>query len=287
MRRLTAMLLVLMLLLCSCEMPWEDPGETVVIEREETAQEETEEREPIKTVEQIIQEDALNGIRGDGLKDPEGPVYVQVPKQEGITDAQRETFFALARKYCLHTMPDFAFGKKPTAEECERYAVNYCSSVLLRGDTETYIPKDAMEQMGKEVFNVAFALDGDMKTTLGAIALPMAELIYYKEEQSEGKTLITGKFVDHYFYPFAYAVDPESVTITYDPNDAGITGNVLKAYELSQEENISFYEAAKKVVVSGQLDTVERASRCYEIQYYTEDGINPTEVVSFKTTILE
>lgn len=227
-----------------------------------------------------------NVSSSDGLSVLPAPDQVLIPKQDGITDAQREIFFELAQEYQLAAMPQFSSDQKPTAEDCERYAVNYCRSELYQKDGNTYIPRSAMERLGKELFNTAFDLSNDIKTTLYPVFMDLPELTYYSEEQKNGKTLITAKFVCHYFSELSNTEDPETVSATYFP-DQTYPSNSLLAYKIAQEENLSFYEAAKKAVVSGQINTITKTSSHYEIQYYTEDGTTPCEFVSFNTYILE
>ncbi len=269
MKRITATLIIMLLLLCSCNKPV-------------AKQEEPEENEYSGgiTFQEAMKEGYDPESAGDGLPDqmPEPEEYT-IPKDSNITDDQRNAFFELVKEYRIDYLPYFKEGEKPTVEDTIWLIVVRFRDECVTKNDRLYIPKELANRVGKAYFNVDFELKEDLLVPTGEVNVhPMAELIGYEKETVDGKTIVTARFMKYYFESFSSLQLPEDVLRNYGPIEEAAPD--IQAYYEETKKNLTIYEEWKNKIVTGQLKTIKGTNFYQEVKYYTEDGITPTEFIS-------
>ena len=269
MKRITATLIIMLLLFCSCNKPV-------------AKQEEPEENEYSGgiTFQEAMKEGYDPESAGDGLPDqmPEPEEYT-IPKDSNITDDQRNAFFELVKEYRIDYLPYFKEGEKPTVEDTIWLIVVRFRDECVTKNDRLYIPKELANRVGKAYFNVDFELKEDLLVPTGEVNVhPMAELIGYEKETVDGKTIVTARFMKYYFESFSSLQLPEDVLRNYGPIEEAAPD--IQAYYEETKKNLTIYEEWKNKIVTGQLKTIKGIDFYQEVKYYTEDGITPTEFIS-------
>ena len=191
------------------------------------------------------------------LEDLPEPEPILAEKNSTITDEQRKLFFDLVKEYRVDAMPEFSLGE-PIDLEWLKY---YCA-YFMEEDEKTYVSGGvnysgaAVERIAKR-FGMSYGLKDDDQVFVKASSLrdtPFAELIQYKEEMVEGKTLVTARCVNYHFSEYLYNDHPES-ELTYSKHRAMVISGKATGY--------SYYEII-------------------DFSFYTVDGKTPTQFVSYK-----
>jgi hypothetical protein len=176
-------------------------------------------------------------------------------KDSTITDEQRKLFFDLVKEYRVDAMPEFSSGNP-----IELNWLKYYCAYFVEEDEKTFVSGGvnytgaAVERIAKR-FGISYGLKDDDQVFVKAGSLmstPFAELIQYKEELAEGKTLVTARCVNYQFSEYNYNDYPEG-ELTYPKHRSMVIGGKASGYE--------YYEII-------------------DFSFYTEDGKTPSQFVS-------
>ncbi len=226
MKRIIAILLMLLMLLSGCakpDQPRQDAG--VSLEQQSENQE----------------------TPADPKLDPQW-------KDPSITDAQRRWFFDLVKEYRIDAMYDFD-AEHPMELDWFKY---YCA-YFVKEEDKTYVDMGvsysgkAVEEIA-ERFGVTYGLADDDQVFVKAGSLldyPFAELIQYKKEVVDGKTLITARCINYGFDRYN-GDDVVESRMTF-PND-------------------------RAMVLKGEVRGFQRYE-VTDVAFYTEDGKTPSQFV--------
>ncbi|MBR2013565.1 MAG: hypothetical protein IJ995_05070 [Clostridia bacterium] len=236
MKRIIAVLLMLMLVLSGCAKP-DQPQQEAGATQDQPASEQEQ-----------------------GLENPEEEPHVDPKidpqwKDPSITDEQRRWFFDLVKGYRVDAMYDFD-AEHPMELDWFKY---YCA-YFVKEEDKTYVDM-GVSYSGKAVegiaerFGVTYGLADDDQVFVKAGSLldaPFAELIQYKEEVVDGKTLITARCIN---YGFNRYIGDDRV------------------------ESRATYPADRAMVLKGEVKGFDRYS-IIDVAFYTEDGKTPSQFVS-------
>ena len=165
-------------------------------------------------------------------------------KDLSITDEQRRWFFDLAKEYRIDAMYDFD-AEHPMELDWFKY---YCAYFISEEDT-TYENGGKVIYKGKDVeeiakrFGVTYGLADDEQVITKAGSLldfPFVELIQYREEIVDGKTLITARCINYGFDRYIYDDQVES-RVTYPADRAMILKGEVKGFNSYWIIDVSFY----------------------------------------------
>lgn len=209
-----------------------------------------------EVTENINPDDGLSHLDQQNKEKDEPRTFI---KDENIKDEQREFYFDFTQKYRIDVMPSFKTGEQPALQEMKWYVALLCKDEVIFDATlnSSFVTGSTIERVAKDYFGVSYGLkpEDTLALEIGSYpGLPMAELIDYKEEQVGEKTLITARIAEYYFSEFDYVEDPEK----YHPED---------------------YQLAKNRIITGETEGLEN-SNVHIVQFYTEDGVTPTQFVS-------
>ncbi len=180
-----------------------------------------------------------------------------IKKDPTITDARREQFYELYRTWRVDAMSEFS-PSKPMDLEFFKY---YCA-YFVTDEEKTYVDMGvnyigaAVERIAKR-FGTTYGLKDDDAVFVKSgslLSIPFAEVIQYKKETVDGKTLITARCIEYIF------------------ND----------YEYSDQEHIEAsetYSTRKEMILKGKV-TGYNHYVITDFSFYTEDGKTPTQFVS-------
>ncbi|MBR6793635.1 MAG: hypothetical protein IKM48_04685, partial [Clostridia bacterium] len=180
-----------------------------------------------------------------------------IKKDASITEALREQFYELYRTWRVDAMFEFS-PEKPMELELFKY---YCA-YFVTDEEKSYVDMGvsytgaAVERIAKR-FGMTYGLKADDAVFVKAGSLrsiPFAEVIQYKKETVDGKTLVTARCIEYFF------------------ND----------YEYSDQEHIEAsesYSARKKMIIKGKVTGYDHYA-ITDFSFYTEDGKTPTQFVS-------
>ncbi len=249
MKKMIAMLLMILILCSSCAAPDSNGEEALGITWEEACQE-------------IEQLQAAQGE--DGLKVPEPPVYqpVVLEKDESIKEEQREYFFDFAQKYRLDFLPDLPQDGLPDFMQMKWYVAYVAMDEWVESGNGYALTADTINRITKDYFGFTYDLGGEtlFPLEIGEIMTTVfCELLSYKEERtSEGELLVTVRFAEYYYDKFGY-IDP-----------------IKDAYE--------DYVATRHRIISGKEDQ-QYAKELTEVQFITQDGLSLDRIVANKSVI--
>ncbi len=178
-------------------------------------------------------------------------------KDPSITDAQRRWFFDLVKEYRIDAMYDFD-AEHPMELDWFKY---YCAYFVKDEDKrqengKLFYKGRAVEEIAKW-FGMSYGLKDEEEVILKVGSLlddPFAELIQYKEEKVDGKTLITARCIN-------YGFD------RYMSND-----------RVESELN---YPTDRAMVLKGEVQGFQRYY-VTDVAFYTEDGKTPTQFIYAK-----
>ncbi len=234
MKRIIAVLLMLLLILSGCakpDHPQQDEG--------------------------VLQEQPASD---QGTENPETPADPKIDprwKDPSISDEQRRWFFDLVKEYRIDAMYDFD-AEHPMELELFKY---YCA-YFVKEEDKTYVNMGvnysgkAVEEIA-ERFGVTYGLADDDQVFVKAgslLDIPFAEIIQYKKEEVDGKTLITARCINYGFDRYN-GDDVVESRMTF-PADRAM---VLKG----EVQGFQFYEVI-------------------DVAFYSEDGKTPTQFVRCK-----
>ncbi len=180
-------------------------------------------------------------------------------KDPAITAEQREQFFEFVQKWRVDAMYEFT-PEKPMELELFKY---YCA-YFMEDDETTYVdmgvtyPGAAIERIAKW-FGTTYGLKDDEKVFLKACSLrdfPLAELIQYKEETVDGKTLVTARCILYDFPEYRYV-------------------------DWSDVPKMESYAGYKRMILDGYVSSGYEFYSIFDFSFYTEDGKTPTQFVSY------
>lgn len=202
-----------------------------------------------------------------------------------VTAEQRKFYQAFCEKYFLAAMRSFKEGEQLPLDEFKFYVsdLHRDRQYYKEGINFAYLPGELVEQEAA-LFGWSYGLGADSEVPLGfddgTSNDYLYELVAYKEAEQNGQKRITVKIKAHrcnfnsddpknYNFIYYYALD-------YTPN-------TLAIYEKMKQENLSYYEAACRLVVQeGNLP--EPAALVYHLTYLTQDGETPTRFVSLHSS---
>lgn len=178
-------------------------------------------------------------------------------KDPSITDEQRRWFYDLAKEYRIDAMYDFD-AEHPMELDWFKF---YCAYFVKEEDkTEVemgvaYSGK-AVEEIAKR-FGVTYGLKDDDQVSVKAgslLDIPFIELVQYREEAADGKTLITARCINYGFDRYNYD---------------------------DRVESRETYPADRAMILKGEVEGYDRYE-VIDISFYTEDGKTPTQFVCSK-----
>lgn len=180
-------------------------------------------------------------------------------KDPTITAEQREQFFDLVQKWRVDAMSDFT-PDQPMQLEFFKYYCAYFVTDEEKSYTDmgVHYTGAAVERIAKR-FGTTYGLKDDEKVFLKAGSLrdlPLAELVQYKEEKVDGKTLVTARCVQYDFPEYRY-VDWSDVPV------------------------MESYADHKRMILDGNITSGYETYFIYDFSFYTEDGKTPTQFVSY------
>lgn len=192
-----------------------------------------------------------------------------------ITDALRIWAYDLSRQYFAESIPAFSEGGKPTFSEMKWYAANLHREALIENEDGTKsVPGDVLEQTASDLFGVSYDMQADEAVALeiGVFWEPsMSELISYRSVPLiDGGSRITMTLKNFNFSEFMYNEHPEEVIFKYDPEETYNTSS-LAVYEEMKLTNLSFYEAARQLIVTGRTEALEPATTLTHLVLYMKD----------------
>lgn len=234
MKRIIAVLLMLLWILSGCAKP-DQPQQD-----EEVSQEQSASDQGTENTETHV----------DPKIDPQW-------KDPSITDEQRRWFFDLVKEYRIDAMYEFD-AEHPMDLELFKY---YCA-YFVKEEDKTYVDMGvnysgkAVEEIAKW-FGVTYGLADDDQVFVKAGSLldrPFAELIQYKKEVVDGKTLITTRCINYGFDRYN-GDDVVESRMTF-PND-------------------------RAMVLKGEVQGFQRYD-VIDVAFYTEDGKNPSQFIYAK-----
>lgn len=176
-------------------------------------------------------------------------------KDPSITEEQRRWFFDLVKEYRVDAMYDFD-AENPMELDWFKY---YCA-YFVKEEDKTYVNMGvnysgkAVEEIAKR-FGVTYGLKDDDQVFVKAgslLDIPFAELVQYREEVVDGKTLITARCINYWFN-------------RYNGDD--------------RVESRETYPADRAMVLKGEVKGFDSYS-IIDVAFYTEDGKTPTQFVS-------
>lgn len=183
-----------------------------------------------------------------------------IKKDASITDALREQFYELYRTWRVDAMFEFS-PEKPMELETFKY---YCA-YFVTDEEKSYVDMGvsytgaAVERIAKR-FGMTYGLKEDDAVFVKAgslLSIPFAELIGYKEEKVNGKTLVTARCINYSFNDYQYS-DQEHI------------------------EASETYSARKEMIIKGKVTGYDYYT-IQDFSFYTEDGKTPTQFVSAMT----
>lgn len=176
-------------------------------------------------------------------------------KDPSITDEQRRWFYDLAKEYRIDAMYDFD-AEHPMELDWFKY---YCA-YFVKEEDKTYVDMGvnysgkAVEEIAKR-FGVTYGLKDDDQVFVKAgslLDIPFAELVQYREEVVNGKTLITARCINYGFDRYNYD---------------------------DRVESRETYPADRAMILKGEVEGYDRYA-VIDVSFYTEDGKTPTQFVS-------
>ena len=202
------------------------------------------------------QEQSASGQEIENLEETDhvDPKIESQWKDPSITDDQRRWFFDLTKEYRIDAMYDFD-AEHPMELDWFKY---YCA-YFVKEEDKTYVDKGvnysgkAVEEIAKR-FGVTYGLAGDDQVFIKSGSLldtPFVELIQYREEKADGKTLITARCINYDFN-------------RYNCDDA--------------VESRATYPADRAMVLKGEVKGFDSYS-IIDVAFYTEDGKTPAQFV--------
>ena len=236
MKKIVVLLLILMLILSACAKPNEPVQDQVALQ------------EPSSEDQNQVLEDPQEEPHVDPKLDPQW-------KDPSITDEQRRWFFDFAKEYRIDAMYDFD-QEHPMELDWFKF---YCA-YFVKEEDKTYVNMGvnysgkAVEEIA-ERFGITYGLADDDQVFVKAGSLldrPFAELIQYKKEKVDGKTLITARCIN---YGFNRYIGDDAV------------------------ESRATYPADRAMILKGEVKGFDRYS-IIDVAFYTEDGKAPSQFVS-------
>lgn len=234
MKRIIAVLLMLLWILSGCAKP-DQPQQDAELSQEQSALDQ-------------------------GTENTETPADPKIDpqwKDPSITDEQRRWFFDLVKEYRIDAMYDFD-AEHPMDLEWFKY---YCSYFIKEEDKrqengKLFYKGRAVEEIAKW-FGMSYGLKDEEEVILKVGSLlddPFAELIQYKEEKVNGKTLIIARCINYGFDRYMY-------------ND--------------RVESEMTFPADRAMVLKGEVQGFQRYD-VIDVAFYTEDGKTPSQFVRCK-----
>ena len=236
MKKIIALLLMLLLILTGCAKPNETVQDAGASQDQHASEQE------------------------QGFENPEEEPHVDPKldpqwKDPSITDEQRRWFFDFAKEYRIDAMYDFD-QEHPMELDWFKF---YCA-YFVKEEDKTYVNMGvnysgkAVEEIA-ERFGVTYGLADDDQVFIKSgslLDIPFAELIQYREEVVDGKTLVTARCIN---YGFNRYIGDDAV------------------------ESRATYPADYAMVLKGEVKGFDRYS-IIDVSFYTEDEKMPSQFVS-------
>lgn len=117
---------------------------------------------------------------------------------------------------------------------------------------------------------------------------PLMEAVSYQREQKDGKTYVTVDLKAHYFSDLNQMMDAEEQAALVSVYQEGYTypKNELAVYELMEDSELTFFEAAKELIVKGKSDQLSEVQTMIRLCYETSDGKTPERFVSCEKIVI-
>ena len=204
-----------------------------------------------------------------------------------ITNELRETYFDFARTYRFDYIPEFEEGDRLEPEDLALYAA-------VRFWTEFEKGSGVKGSKIKEIsglFDMTRIPDENEIFPLGiggVNGVPLMEAVSYQREQKDGKTYVTVDLKAHYFSDLNQCVSAEEQTSLISPYRENFTypKNELAVYARMKDTDLTFFNAAKELIINGQGTQLEEVQTITRLCYETTDGKTPERFVSCKNIIL-
>lgn len=229
MKKIIAVLLMLLLILSGCAKPNEPSQDAGALQEQSALEQETETLENSENPETHV----------DPKIDPQW-------KDPSITDEQRRWFFDFAKEYRIDAMSLYGFEPgKPMELEWFKYYCEY----FVKEEDKTYVDMGvnysgkAIEEIAKKWFGVTYGLADDDQVFIKSGSLldtPLVELIQYRKEEVDGKNLITTRCISYNFDRYNYDDKVES-RATYPSDRAMILKGEVKGFDSYSIIDVSFY----------------------------------------------
>ncbi len=165
-------------------------------------------------------------------------------KNSAITDAQRKEFYEWVINYRMDAVPEFKVGETIELDWMKYYCIYFIDEndrEYVSGGTNFSGP--AIEKIANERFGMSYGLkEGEvvfMKAE-GGRSEPMAELINYKTQTINGKTLATARYAEYQWNEYANYTYPDD-NPNYPRHRAQIFKGTLTDYEWYSITDISYY----------------------------------------------
>ena len=282
MKRLLALLLVFLLLLCGCaQINIGDAYVEQVVTNDETPEEDEKEFQGPISFSEAMKEG--NGSSYDGIE-IKPPKIVAIPKQEGITIEQREVFFDFVQTHRVDAMPDFENAAALTAQDLKWFVANLCRNELFKDENgQSTIPGAVLSRVASEYFGLTGAeYEQDLSLSGGSFrSVPMVELIYYKEEVINDKMIITARVFDHCPDEYSHAENPEKEEV-YSYSNRDYSEKSLEIFARKKKDQCSFYQATKNMILEGYWSEASSGNSYIEFQYEADADQNPIKFISCK-----
>ena len=180
-----------------------------------------------------------------------------IKKDPSITKDRREQFYELYRTWRVDAMYEFT-PEKPMELELFKYYCAYFVTDEEKSDASMGVNYTgaAVERIAKR-FGTSYGLKDDEPVFVKAgslMSMPFAEVIGYKEETVNGKTLVTARCINYYFNDYQY----------------------LDQEHIEAEES---YSIRRDMVLKGNVTGYDYF-RIQDFSFYTEDSVSPTQFVS-------
>lgn len=258
MKKLLALLVILALMLSACARP-DTPDEPQNLpagsQTDQPAEDQPAEDQPAE--DQPAQDQPTVDAPAEEQPEEKKPQIDPDWKDPSITEEQRRWFYDLAREYRVDAMALYGFEPgKPMDLQLFAY---YCA-YFMKEEDKTYVDMGvnysgkAVEEIAKR-FGVTYGLKDDDQVFVKAgslLDIPFIELVQYREEVVDGKTLVTARCINYWFN-------------RYNGDD--------------RVESRETYPADRAMILKGKVEGYD-GYEVIDISFYTEDGKTPSQFVS-------
>ncbi len=174
-------------------------------------------------------------------------------KDESITILQKKKFFEMFAEYKINAMPDFSQTNMPYIDKMMWYIFHLCPNDINSGR----FPLDVFNEKTSELFGYQYDwFEEDYPLGEGQLQdYPFAELIRYREEETDEGTVVTATAAVYYIWNLSEQ-------------------NCKELYPLE-------YTIAKSAIISGN-GNINDISAIYQVKYLIARGSKPQRFLSLE-----